>query len=264
MFPGVQRQIQLTCDASQGPIMESFPAEGNTMRASILVFVWLFLSGCRHVDLLNTAPDKAGMEAGASWQQELKKNRPRCEGVLNIQGTDAWSSRVLRWFTPLQEDRSSFQLQEAGANSVVTVPGSPPFVLKDSELSGWDRIYAESLRLYAILPQAMSNAHHAVYLGERTLGSDTFAAFFFTLNPGNWNDPSLDQYIAYYPKGSSKLTLVQFTYRDLSRSYVGWLRFGPDQAFAAFPYPASVRIQDDWNSREAVHTVEISSIESRP
>lgn len=234
------------------------------MHASILVIVWLFLLGCRHVDLLDAAPDKAGMEAGARWQKDLQKTRPTCAGVLDIQGTDAWSSRVLRWFTPLKENSSPFQLREAGANSAVTLPGQAPFVLKDSELSGWDRIYVESLRLYVILPQAISAAYNAFYLGERTLGSETFAAFFFTLNPGNWNDPSLDQYIAYYPKGSTKLSLVQFTYRDLSRSYVGWLRFGPDKAFAAFPYPTSVSILDDWNEREAVHTVEITSIACLP
>lgn len=234
------------------------------MRAWILGFFWLFVSGCRHVDLLDTAPDKAGMDAGVSWQHDLQKQRLNCEGVLDIQGTDSWSSRVLRWFTPLQDNRSSFQLQEAGANSVVTVPGEAPFVLKDSELSGWDRIYVESLRLYVRLPLAVAAAYNPVYLGERTLGTDSYAAFFFNLDPGNWNDPSLDQFIAYYPKGSSKLTLVQFTYRDLSRSYVGWLRFGSDKAFAAFPYPSSISILDDWNSRDAVHTVEISSIVCRP
>lgn len=233
------------------------------MRASFLLLFWLLLSSCRHVDLLDAAPDKAGMDTGVSWQKDLQKNRPTCEGVLDIQGSDIWSSRVLRWFTPLQENRSSFQLQEAGANSTLTIPGAAPFVLKDSELRGWDRIYVESLRLYVRLPQAIGTAYNPVYLGERTLGTENYAAYFFTLNPGPWNDPSLDQYIAYYPKGSSKLTLVQFTYRDLSRSYVGWLRFGPDQAFAAFPYPASISILDDWNSREAVHKVEISAIVCR-
>jgi hypothetical protein len=234
------------------------------MRASTLVLFWLFLSSCRHVDLLDAAPDKAGMEAGLSWQKDLQKNRPNCEGVLEIQGTDAWSSRVLRWFTPLQDNLSSFQLQEAGANSVVTLPGQEPFVLKDSELTGWDRIYVESLRLYLRLPQAISRAFNPAYLGERTLGTDSYAAFFFNLKPGNWNDPSVNQFIAYYPKGSSKLTLVQFTYRDLSRSYVGWLRYGPDKAFSAFPYPSSVAILDDWNASEAVHTIEIASMSCRP
>ncbi|HET9241736.1 MAG TPA: hypothetical protein VFO10_30995 [Oligoflexus sp.] len=234
------------------------------MRASILVLFWLFLSSCRHVDLLDARPEKAGMDAGVSWHKDLQKNRPHCAGVLDIRGTDTWSSRVLRWFTPLSENHSPFQLQEAGANSAVNLPGQSPFVLKDSELSGWDRIYVESLRLYVTLPQAIAAAYNPVYLGEKTLGTETFAAFFFTLKPGDWNDPSLDQYIAYYPKGSPKLTLVQFTYRDLSRSYVGWLRYGPDKAFAAFPYPSSVSILDDSDAHEAVHTVEINSMTCLP
>lgn len=233
------------------------------MRASILVLFWLFLSGCRHVDLMDTVPDKAGVDAGLSWQKELQKSQRICEGGLDVQGTDAWSSRVLRWFTPLKDDRSSFQLQEAGANSVVTIPGLPPFVLKDSELTGWDRIYVESLRLYIRLPLAIARAYNPAYLGEKTLGMETYAAFFFNLRPGNWNDPSLNQFIAYYPKGSSKLRLVQFTYRDLSRSYVGWLRYGPEKDFAGFPYPSYVSILDDWNEQDAVHTVEITSITCR-
>jgi hypothetical protein len=230
------------------------------MRASTLILFWLLLSGCRHVDLMESPPDKAGMDAGMSWQKDLQKNPLSCAGVLEIQGTDVWSSRVLRWFTPLKANSSSFLLQEAGADSTVTLPGQAPFVLKDSELSGWDRIYVESLRLYVNLPQAFGAAYNPSYLGERTLGTETFAAFFFNLAPGNWNDPSLDQYIAYYPKGSSKPSFVQFTYRDLSRSYVGWLRFGPDKNFAAFPYPSSISILDDWNANEAVHIVEINSI----
>lgn len=234
------------------------------MRSSLLVLLGLLLSGCRHAALLTQEPDAAGREAGLNWQKERVRNVPRCAGVLEFQGVDIWSSRILRWFTPLQADRSSFLLRVAGAESAVILPGEAPLRFQDQELSGWNRIYIESLQLYVQLPQWIAAAHNPVQLGVRKLGAQSYQAVFFNLKPGSWNDPAFDQYIAYFSENDSKPTLVQFTYRDLTRSYVGWLRFGSERSFSAFPYPSRISILDDWNAEDAVHTIELEDIRCIP
>ncbi len=239
-------------------------AKGNFMRFGILVLAGLVLSGCRHAALLPQEPEATAREAGLNWLKTQQQKASPCTGMLEVQGIDQWSSRILRWFTPLTQNRSSFLLREAGADSAVTLPDQEPLKFQDQDLSTWDRIYIEPLQLYVRLPQWIAAAHNPVSLGLRTLGEKKYQAVFFTLKPGSWNDPELDQYIAYFTEEDSRLALLQFTYRDLASSYVGWLSYGPPQAFSAFPYPSRIQILDDWSDNDAVHTIELENIRCIP
>ncbi len=234
------------------------------MRFCNLVLTGLLLSGCRHAALLPQEPEATGREEGLNWLKTQQQKASPCTGNLEVEGIDQWSSSILRWFTPLPQNRSAFLLREAGADSAVTLPDQAPLKFQNKDLGTWDRIYIESLQLYLRLPQWLSSAHNPVSLGLRTLGGKTYKAVFFTLKPGPWNDPDLDQYVAYFTEEDSSLAFVQFTYRDLASSYVGWLSYGPTKSFSAFPYPSRIQILDDWSDEDSVHTIELESIRCRP
>lgn len=224
-----------------------------------LLFCFSFLA-CRHAVLLPEEPSKSSTEAGQALLREWQPTFPRCDGILQVSGEDIWNSRILRWLTPLPEDKTSFRLREAGHETAVILGNGRRLAFSDKELSGMDRIYMESLRLYVLLPQLLARAENPVLLGSQSLGTRQYTAVFFNLEPGYWNNPELDQYIAYFRPEDRSLELLQFTYRDLTRSYIGWLRFGPGKDFKAFAYPATISILDDWNATESTHEIHLHEI----
>jgi hypothetical protein len=215
---------------------------------------------CRHAVLLPEEPSKASIEAGQAFLRQWQPALPGCDGILKLSGEDIWHNRILRWLTPLAEDKSSFQLLETAHETDLVLGSNRRLAFSDKKLSGLDRIYMESLRLYVLMPQLLARAENPVLLGPQSLGTQQYIALFFNLERGSWNNPELDQYIAYFRPDDHSLELVQFTYRDLTRSYVGWLRFGPRKDFTAFTYPATISILDDWNATESTHAIHLHEI----
>ncbi|MEM7167255.1 MAG: hypothetical protein AAF581_17475 [Planctomycetota bacterium] len=256
---------------------------GKFLTATLAVSL---LSGCSVADLRPTplrAPDyaqsAAGVESlqrgGARWdaaRAALGSHRWDQSRSATFRLRDVWNSTFYRWFTPLSANSVQLQMTidcdqprsrveiagEAGTTLVrrdqtaYTIDGND-----EAPAGGLAFLYLESLQVY--LELLFTSFSDCVSLPVASVGDTEYDRVFAT-NNGLAVSADQDQYVFWISRRDSRVAFVEFTYRGVTQSYRGVLRYRDFRVTGGIQFPHTIEIADDLTESPAVHTLLIEEV----
>lgn len=198
--------------------------------------------------------------------------------AMEVHMIDYWESSLVRSFTPIPEkvqamkvrfllDENTIHIQlldgkkrdyEFGLEKgkvFQTLPETGKVFREDSSI----RIYAESLKLYLILPFQLHNYSNVAYIGDMGLGEREYKEIFAT--QGDWKPSSdYDQYRVYIRKDNGQIEFIKFTYRDVLDSYIGVLHYEEYTKLQDKLFPMKIAVKEDFGGDGFVHQLQIGKV----
>lgn len=212
----------------------------------------VLLSGCATADL---RPDLI-MEHGIS-DATINKAKSIISDVLvehdpqnrwkdltqwNIVGVDSWHVMALRYLSPVPNESQKFELilKMPQDNFVYTFlegskAGDQIGMESDSvyrvvqgvkyDTGVWKaRLYLEPLSQAFLWPQMLTRMPVLVYGGQGEL-NDNFYYRIYAAQSKNFSDPNQNQYILWVNQVTRQIDLIEYTLRDVLKSYQGTVHY---------------------------------------
>ncbi|TGL60816.1 LBF_0142 family lipoprotein [Leptospira sarikeiensis] len=192
-----------------------------------------------------------------------------------IRGKDIWNSDFIRLFTPVSENEQYYRawldlntgdldLEFMGKDrKTFRKIGNTYFEKTDDgkeiQTSGLTSIYLGSFALYIRLPYIISKFPILSYIGSQKLDQQEFDLIFASEEV---IQPSVNsnQYVFYIEKKEKRIKYIQFTYREVSKSYIGFLEYVGETEVNGVSMPREIYIRDSLGSKDFVHKIEISKL----
>ncbi len=237
---------------------------------SICLFVW----NCNLSDLRNPAfpIQESNQKKAKDIISEIQNPK---DSKVSIRGKDIWDSSFIRLFTPVSENDQKYRawldlstgdldLELMGKESkTFKKRNNISFEITDDgkeiQASGLTSIYLESFSLYIRLPFIISKFPILSYLGTQKIDQQEYDLIFVSESE---NQPSKnsDQYVVYLDKQDKRIKFIQFTYREVSKSYIGFLEYRGETEVNGVSMPREIYIRESLGSKDFVHKIEISRL----
>ncbi len=225
----------------------------------------LFITSCETATLLENPKDvlqeQSKQKASEIISSYRKKNGLDKDFSMHGRVTDQWESSLAAYFTPLSEKKEQLEVKLTKESSSYTLKGNEtfelnidsPYKLKAHKLGFWDALYFESLDFYLRIASLVAILPHHYFVSE---SDNEFVLVFFLSHDKDEINLEDDHFIAYIDKLSFMLNAVQFTYRKLSDSYIGWLVFESINNINGLLYPTTIKIQSQRNADSFDHRLD--------
>ncbi len=196
--------------------------------------------------------------------------------VLVVTGTDIWTSTLLRWLTPLDEDRQQFRaelnLAHQGIAFTFLNGGNKGHIIgfdgRSYSSEGGRIVYKKrtSVALYLRPLQNYLEWHQTLiqhpsleFAGFETIdGTDHWVLY---ATEGNTQHlAGFDQFLVYVNAQTKQVAFVEFTLRELMKSYKGVVHYRDYRPVQGLRMPHWVGIADAIVNPDFDHYVEIDQI----
>lgn len=174
-----------------------------------------------------------------------------CEANEKIYtGVDTWHDSIPYLFTPLKSKVTRYLLKK---NDQITFQSETITIGMNSDTSSLDRIYIESLLLYSDFFAQLCTPVESQYFYQAKFTSLDKLALYLKAKQGN----DFDDYLVYFKDGTP--LAVEFTYRDLSDSYIGYLRFSNWSTINGRRMPRKIEILSALDDPVSVHEISLDN-----
>jgi hypothetical protein len=249
--------------------------------------VWpLLISGCSTADLISEER-MAGLKQLDSditadhLRHDILKNidpsnHYREGSSMDVVATDAWNSTIIRWLTPLDKNEQRFRAQLMlfhkgieftflnGDQKDKTIG----FDGRSYHYEGRRKIYEKSaamslylgpLQRYLEWPRTLMSKKKLKLLGEKGVNNHSYWVVYAT--EGNTAElDQYDQFLIYINKNSNTIDYIEFTMRELMKSYVGVIHYKKHTRIQGILMPFWIGIADDLINPGFDHVFTIESI----
>jgi hypothetical protein len=234
-------------------------------------WIWLgliFLVGCGTADLRPSLIVEHGIS-----EAKLAKARQIAEETIAVHdpegqwkkfsrwevvGADHWESAVLRLLTPVREDTQRFQLiihlgkNEAvytfldglHAGDMIGCDGGEFYRVTSGQrydVGVWkSRLYFDPLRQSFLWTQNLLRMPVLVYGGRDEL-NDQFYYKIYAAETSDFDDPKMNQYILWINQVTRRIDLVEYTLRDVLKSYQGTVHYSAYENIGGVLVPSLLR-----------------------
>lgn len=201
------------------------------------------MQGCATVDIRSeqlqlSGLDKSRQERAQALIAQVKQDQFDRYNRLMIEARDVWKTTFIRWLTPIPQSdqllQLDFELKMDKAemrylngkqkSQVLGIFEGQTYVLRGNEkIPKKNRkieLYLAPVRDYFIWPFTLMNSNILVYDGEDELNSRKYHKIFATngtFEPQSNND----QFILWINQETMNIDYIEFTLRDLMKSYRG-------------------------------------------
>jgi|GEM_PF-1084619 len=199
--------------------------------------------------------------------------------VVQFVLTDVWNSSFVRFFTPvpIPEQRLKVTIDRSKSQFIAEFLNGPksglilgldkrePFQIAPDTgkvYTGDDevRVYLESLQFYLQIVWELNKYPIFQYAGESQKLGMEYQMLYATKGKPEAH-PENDQILAYLESRTGALEYVEFTYREVFKSYKGLLKLGTYEDWNGKLFPRKISILDNWDSTQFVHEIRIDRIE---
>lgn len=250
------------------------------MKMIKLMMIALLVGGCSTADLRSASLKESGytdadMERGrrilqlATWRQDKALNWDRYD-EWQVVAYDIWEDGLIRRLTPLTEwnQRLSFDfriredyarmefLNGRNAGEVVGIDQGQPYKLVDDQKvkveSSKIRLYLDPVRDYFVWPQALVNSDYIVYDEEMEIDGEFFHKIFVT-NESWAPTEKNDQFIVWITKDNLRIKYIEFTLRDMVKSYRGVVEYDDYREVQNMKLPHLISLKSDVREDDYSH-----------
>ncbi len=181
---------------------------------------------------------------------------------------DDWKSSFVRNFTILKNNTTKMKVEifSNGEMILEILEGSQKgevygihsgFCYKGVKMtkdnSSSLKTYIESLRLYLLMAIHLEKYPYILTASSE----DPSYSIVFASNSEEALSSKSDQYLYYLDSKTGLVSYVQFTYREVFSFYKGFLKLDQYQSYGNKKFPNRIQIQDEMNSTEYVHSIQI-------
>ena len=218
----------------------------NLLNKFIILFLF-FIFCCSSAEL---RPEKDSYLTDESKQKSISsKLIEDCEAKSKtFNGVDIWNDTLPYLFTPLDSKNSKFSLKNSDN---ITFESDRKKITVSEESSTLDRIYIESLLLYSDFLSQLCTPEKTQLFAQTKFSHLDKIALYFQSKQGN----TTNEYIIYF--NNDLPAAAEFTYRDLSDSYIGILRFSDWATMSGKLMPTTIEILDTLEDTRPIHEVRI-------
>jgi hypothetical protein len=248
----------------------------------ILIIMLNLFTYCSTLDLKKDYPDNVLNQSDLETQakkiiQEAQEKQGSTSSVsIEFYGTDIWKSWFVWLFTPCTEMNQEFhtvmdsktedivytyQNGRKKGESIGIKNGQEYSIINGSESfseSSLIRMYLRPLFNYVYWSHRITNQKIQIYLGDTIISHSTYSRVY--VSPVSELSDSQNQYIIYINKTTGNIDFIEFTLRELLRTYKGVLRYKSYRKIEGIPIPFEIEIADSITSTDFVHKLVFSNI----
>lgn len=219
----------------------------------LLLASYLLYCSCSSADL---KPNSSSiLQDGPTLEEVTSSLRLECEADEKIyQGVDTWHDSIPYLFTPLKSKVTKYSLSKTDR---ITFQSEKVKVILNSDTSSLDKIYVESLLLYSDFFAQLCKPLETEFFHQSKFASFDKIALYLKAKQGN----AVDDYIVYF-KNDTPIA-AEFTYRDLSDSYVGYLKFLKWSTVQGRRMPLKIEVLGGIDDSTSVHEISLENYKSK-
>ena len=218
----------------------------------IILASFLFYYSCSSANLKPTY--SSVLQNGPSLAELTSSLGLDCDNNEKVYtGYDTWHSSIPYLFTPLKNKVTKYSLRQ---NSQITFLSETVKIGVTPDTSSLDRIYVESLLLYSDFFTQLCKPVESQFFYQTKFTSLDKVALYVKAKQGN----AVDDYIVYFKNDAPRA--VEFTYRDLSDSYIGYLRFSNWRTLKGRKMPLKIEVLSELDDAVSVHEVRLENYSS--
>lgn len=220
----------------------------------IIISSFLFYYSCSSANL---KPNNSSvLQNGPSLKELTSSLGLDCEAREKVYtGLDTWHDSIPYLFTPLKNKVTKYSLRK---NDQITFLSETVTIGVTPDISTLDRIYVESLLLYSDFFAQLCKPVESQFFYQTKFTLFDKVALYVKAKQGN----AVDDYIVYFKNDAPRA--VEFTYRDLSDSYVGYLRFSNWRTLKGRKMPLKIEILSELDDAVPVHEVSLEDYNRNP
>ena len=213
----------------------------------IIFASFLFYYSCSSANL---KPNNSSvLQNGPSLAELTSSLGLDCEAREKVYtGVDTWHDSIPYLFTPLKNKVTNYSLRK---NNQITFQSEKVTIAVTPDTSSLDRIYVQSLLLYSDFFAQLCKPVESLFFYQAKFTSLDKIALYVKAKQGN----AVDDYIVYFKNDVPRA--VEFTYRDLSDSYIGYLRFSDWTTLKGRKMPLKIEILSELDDSVSVHEVSL-------
>ena len=254
------------------------------------ILLFLILTGCSTSNLIS---EDRRQEWGAlqseksiqQLQQEVLRqidpfNRYQRGKIMRVTASDTWNSTLIRWMTPLDRDIQKFQARLAlyhqgieytflngeKKEQIIGFDGKSYEYVKNEKRyteSAGSSLYLGPLQSYLEWCQTLMRHPTQKLLGMREINSIPYW-IVYTVEGSDEKLDQHDQYLIYINAQNSQIDYVEFTMRDLMKSYKGVVHYKNHKMVQGILMPFWIGIADSIFQPDFDHYFTIELIEFHP
>ena len=215
---------------------------------------FLFYCSCSSANLKPT--NSSVLQNGPSLAELTSSLGLDCEANEKVYtGVDTWHDSIPYLFTPLKNKVTKYSLRK---NDQITFQSETITIGISPDTSSLNRIYVESLLLYSDFFAQLCKPVESQFFYQTKFTSLDKVALYVKAKQGN----AIDDYIVYFKEDTPRA--VEFTYRDLSDSYIGFLRFSNWSILKGRKMPLKIEILSELDDAVSVHEVSLKGYSRNP
>lgn len=204
------------------------------------------------------------------------QDRYRKGSRMVITATDIWESTIIRWLTPLDENRQRFQARLAlyhqgieftflngdHTGSTIGFDGESYQVIeseKKYKKSATISLYLGPLQNYLEWHQTLIRNGTLKVLGTRQIRNIPYWVGFATQGPA-LELSRHDQFLVYINQKTHRIDYIEFTLRELMKSYRGVVHYQHHKVAQGMLMPYWIGIADDLDEPSYDHYFEVEAV----
>jgi hypothetical protein len=253
------------------------------------ILFFLMLTGCSTANLISEdrRQEWASLNIEKTFQQLQQEvmrqidplNRYQQGTIMHVTASDTWNSTLIRWMTPLDRDKQKFHARLAlyhqgieytflnGEKKGQTIGfdgRSYEYVAakKRYKESAGSSLYLRPLQSYFEWIQTLMRNPTLTLLGMREIKNTPYWIVYATEGSLEKLD-QYDQYLIYINTQNSRIDYIEFTMRDLMKSYKGVVHYKNHKTVQGILMPFWIGIADGVIQPDFDHYFVVESIEFR-
>ncbi len=256
--------------------------------ASLLLI--LMLTGCSTANLISEDRQQEWTSLDLKktiqqLQQEVLRqidpsNRYQPGTIMQLTASDTWNSTLIRWMTPLDRDKQLFQARlrlyhrgieytflngEKKGQTIGFDGQSYEYAAteKSYKESAGSSLYLKPLQSYMEWSQTLIRNSTLTLLGIREIENTPYWVAYATEGSAEELD-QYDQYLIYINTQNNRIDYIEFTMRELMKSYKGVIHYRNHKMVQGILMPFWIGIADSLIQPDFDHYFAVESIEFRP
>ncbi|MBZ0167755.1 MAG: hypothetical protein K8I00_13190 [Candidatus Omnitrophica bacterium] len=248
----------------------------------------VLLQGCATVDIRSSNLKQEGMDAAlmekgrrilaqAVWKQDRAGKWDQFD-EWKIVTRDVWRSNLIRRLTPITQadqkleflfrlDKTEAQLKYLNgkkAHEVLGIANGQSYVWQGTERvfkkNGRLEGYLAPVRDYFFWPQDLVNSEYIAYDGEVELDGIRYHKIFAT-NGSFTPSSGENQYIVWINTETLQIDYIEFTLRELLKSYRGVVQYKDYQVIEGIGLPQRIVLKDKLSGQKYSHEFIVEGME---
>jgi len=253
------------------------------------ILLFLILTGCSTANLISEdrreewTPLQSEKSIQQLQQEVLRQmdpfNRYQRGKIMRVTASDTWNSTLIRWMTPLDRDKQKFQarlslyhqgieytfLNGEKKEQTIGFDGQSYEYVKTEKRyteSRGSSLYLGPLQSYLEWSQTLMRHPTQKLLGMREINNIPYW-IVYTIEGSVEKLDQYDQYLIYINAQNNRIDYVEFTMRDLMKSYKGVVHYKNYKTVEGILMPFWIGIANGIFQPDFDHYFAVESIEFR-